>query len=172
ERINWGRMVSELATVGTLNTKQKLKKITNTVVTSTVKMVNGIDNEKMVIGTKMRDTWKMLIGIIGKKVGDTEKIPIEKREHGILRDWRVSKQEETKYRDYVHEERKSDKVPPRTREKISQKDGNKNDHSVQGPTDEVLSGVTETQIKNEENQPIVNTLEVLKVADQVSRAWK
>nr|GEV01034.1 hypothetical protein [Tanacetum cinerariifolium] len=48
----------------------------------------------------------------------------------------------------------------------------KNDHSVQGPTDEVLSGVTQTQIENEENQPVVNTLEVLKVADQVSGAWK
>nr|GEZ39011.1 hypothetical protein [Tanacetum cinerariifolium] len=30
----------------------------------------------------------------------------------------------------------------------------KNDHSVQGPTDEVLSRVTETQIENEENQQI------------------
>nr|GEY33157.1 ribonuclease H-like domain, reverse transcriptase, RNA-dependent DNA polymerase [Tanacetum cinerariifolium] len=197
--------------------------------------------------------------------------------------FRVSKKEETKYRDYVHEERKPDKVPPRTREKISQKDGNvidgislerhprsdagsslvvdichispsstsneprhsnrpdvrrnldaeeigsrsvrskdakeysnnhlgseddrsmpfpghgiqgshgfanwdhmrpqlnnqvwesnadmpssaqKNDHSVQEPTDKVLTGVTETQIENEENQPVVNTLEVLKVADQ------
>nr|GEZ59462.1 hypothetical protein [Tanacetum cinerariifolium] len=48
----------------------------------------------------------------------------------------------------------------------------KNDHSVQGPTDEVLSGVTQTQIENEKNQPVVNTLEVLKVADQVSGAWK
>nr|GEX48997.1 hypothetical protein [Tanacetum cinerariifolium] len=35
----------------------------------------------------------------------------------------VSKQKETKYRDYVHEEGKSDKVPPRTREKIRQKNG-------------------------------------------------
>ncbi|PWA82831.1 hypothetical protein CTI12_AA041200 [Artemisia annua] len=48
----------------------------------------------------------------------------------------------------------------------------KTDHLVQGPTDEVLSGETEPQIENEENQPVVNTLEVMKVADQVSIAWK